>query len=129
MAPALRSRPVHLRNALSNGSRLHVRHVDGRTEEGRRFADLVADLTAERAGAAALPITQQQAIRRYAQLVVELETLEAIRASGKPIDVEAYGQLCDRLDRQSRRLGPVRANKPVSAREYAASRGGAPCSA
>ncbi|WP_156295625.1 hypothetical protein [Methylobacterium aquaticum] len=113
---------VHHRNALSNGSRLHVRHVDARTEEGRRLADLIHDLTEERGGPKAVTIVQQQAIRRYAQLAVECESLEADRAAGKPIDAEGYGQLADRMDRQSRRMGPVKSSRALSAREIAAAR-------
>ncbi|KMO33868.1 hypothetical protein VP06_15545 [Methylobacterium aquaticum] len=99
-----------------------MRHVDARTEEGRRLADLIHDLTEERGGPKAVTIVQQQAIRRYAQLAVECESLEADRAAGKPIDAEGYGQLADRMDRQSRRMGPVKSSRALSAREIAAAR-------
>lgn len=120
---AMKRRPDKLRNGLSNGSRLHIRQVDGRTEAGRRFADLVHDLTAERGGTTAISITQAQAIRRYAALAVECESMEADRAAGQAIDAEAFGQLADRMDRQARRMGePKAASKTLSAREYASSR-------
>ncbi|ACA15745.1 hypothetical protein M446_1220 [Methylobacterium sp. 4-46] len=117
------NRPAATRNALSNGSRVHIRHIDGRTEEGRRLADLIHDLTEERGGPKAVTIVQQQAIRRYAQLAVECESMEADRAAGKSIDAEAYGQLADRMDRQARRMGPPTSEaRPLSPRERALAR-------
>jgi hypothetical protein len=81
----------------------------------------------ERGGPAAVTIVQQQAIRRYAALAVECESMEADRAAGKTIDAEAYGQLADRMDRQARRMGPTKADaKPLSARERALARRHAP---
>lgn len=104
----MKSRHPGVKAAVSNGSRLHLLQLDGRTLEGRRFADLVEALTAERGGLEALDTAKRQAIRMYAQLAVERERIEGERASGKPIDSEAYGKLCDRADRQFRRMGPAK---------------------
>ncbi|WP_267427089.1 hypothetical protein [Methylobacterium sp. GC_Met_2] len=105
----MKTRHPGVKAAVSNGSRLHLLQLDGRTLEGRRFADLVEALTAERGGYEALDTAKRQAIRMYAQLAVERERIEGERASGKAIDSEAYGKLCDRADRQYRRMGPVKA--------------------
>lgn len=115
------SRSPRVQSSLTNGSRMHLSRVDGRTAAGRRFADLVRTLEAERGGADALDTGRRQAIRAYAQLVVERELLEARRAAGEAIDSEAYGQLCDRADRQLRRAGPLKA-KTADLHSHLASR-------
>lgn len=99
------------RSAVTNGTRLHLAPIDARTAEGRRFADLVEALTAERGGQEAVDIVRQQAIRRYAQLAVECERMEAVRAAGNEIDAEAYGQLADRMNRLVPKMGAAAAPK------------------
>ena len=49
-----KTRHPGVKAAVSNGSRLHLLQLDGRTLEGRRFADLVEALTTERGGHEAL---------------------------------------------------------------------------
>ena len=111
------SRSPRVQSALSNGTRMHLGRVDGRSAAGRRFTDLVRTLEAERGGAESLDVGRRQAIRAYAQLVVERELMEAQRAAGRAIDPETYGQLCDRADRQLRRMGPLKAPERQSVRE------------
>lgn len=111
------SRSPRVQSALSNGTRMHLSRVDGRSAAGRRFTDLVRTLEAERGGAEALDTGRRQAIRAYAQLVVERELMEAQRAGGKAIDAESYGQLCDRADRQLRRMGAPKAPERQGVRE------------
>lgn len=119
---AMKTRHAGTKAAVSNGSRLHLLRLDGRTLEGRRFTDLVEALTAERGGHDALDTAKRQAIRMYAQLAVERERIEGERASGKPIDAEVYGKLCDRADRQFRRMGPPKAPERPGLRDRFARR-------
>jgi hypothetical protein len=121
--PAKKPAPAVRRAAITNGTRLHLAKVDSnRTLEGRRFADLVTALTDERGGHAALDVATMAAIRGYAQLLVLRELMEARRASGEEISIEGYGQLCDRCDRQFRRMGPatVRSGSTAAPTDFAA---------
>lgn len=106
------------RSAVSNGTSLFLGDVDGRSALARRFRDLVLELEAERGGADAMGSVQRQAVRAYATLCVERERIETRMAAGETINAEGYGQLADRMDRQSRRMGPVKAPERKSLREY-----------
>ena len=97
-------KPPRQRSAVSNG-KLFLGRVDGRTDVARRFADIIADLEAERGGTEALGVIERQAVRAFAMLSVQRELIEAEMAAGKAVNAEVYGQLCDRMDRQSRRMG------------------------
>lgn len=111
-------RPNGSRAAVTNGKRLHITRPSGLTVEGRRFADLVEALMEERGGRASLDVGRQQAIRMYALLSVEREQIEAAKASGEHIDAEGYGKLCDRADRQFRRMGPAQKAAGLTLRQY-----------
>jgi hypothetical protein len=74
-----------IRSQVTNGSKLHL-FGDGRSAGARRFRDLLSEFAAEVGGLNALPATAQQLVRRLAQVSVELEVLEATRASGQAID-------------------------------------------
>lgn len=100
---AVASRTV--RSAVSNGSRVTL-FGDGRSAGARRFRDLVAEFAAEAGGMASLPASAQQLIRRLAQVSVELELLEAQRASGAAIDPVAFATIANL---QRRLLGDLRA--------------------
>lgn len=118
------------RSAVTNGSRLFLRPVDGRTEEARRFGDLLREIEAEHGGAESMNVVTRAAARAFAQMCVERELMEERRAKGETIDVEVYGQLCDRIDRQGRRLqvDTKTARKPPNSLKarLAARRQGAP---
>lgn len=101
-------RPIRSRSAVTNGTRLHLRPVDGRGEFARRFADLLAEVEAELGGLANMTVTQKAAARAFAQMCVEREVMEMKRAGGEAINVDEYGTLCDRIDRQGRRLQPAK---------------------
>ena len=82
IAPRARSR-------ASNGRVFGA--VDGRLTGARRFRDLCLAFCAEIGVMIdALPASGQQTIRRLAQLTVELELMEATRASGEAIDGLTY---------------------------------------
>ena len=108
------------RSALSNGSALFLGVVDGRSETGRRYADLVADLTAERGGHTALSVGQMEAVRTYAGLAILRDRMHADLARGQPVDPEALGQIGDRMARQVRQMGPPKQPAKLTPREYAA---------
>lgn len=110
-------------SAVSNGTRLHLSPIPGSgTVASRRWADLHRQLERERGGAAALTVTQREAIRVYCTLAVQHEAMTTDLVSGKPVDVEALGQLGDRLDRAARRIGPVKAAERPSLRDRFAKR-------
>jgi hypothetical protein len=51
---AIVDRPLRTRSAVSNGSRMHPKGVDGRSTQARRFKDLVASFAASLGGDASL---------------------------------------------------------------------------
>jgi len=114
--------PRH-QSRLTNGSTLFLGGVDSRSSVGRRYADLLRELEAERGGAAGLSVTAREAVRIYAGLAVRLEQLHADIAAGKDVDPETLGQLGDRLDRQARRMGPPKAPERKSLRDHLAAGG------
>ena len=118
-------RSAKVRSALSNGSALFLGEVDGRSETGRRYADLVADLTAERGGHTALSVGQMEAVRTYAGLAILRDRMHADLARGQPVDPEALGQIGDRMARQVRQMGPPKAPERKSLRQHLAGGAGA----
>lgn len=115
-----------VRSKLSNGSALFLGDVDGRSEVGRVFADIIADLIAERGGREVLTVGQLNAIRNYAGHVVMQERMLADMAEGRAVNAEAYGQIGDRMARQMRLMGPPKAPERPNLRTYAATKNGKP---
>lgn len=120
-----RPHPRH-QSKLTNGTRVFLGGVSACTPVGRRYADLLRELEAERGGAVGLSVTAREAVRIYAGLAVRLEQLHADIAAGKDADPEALGQLGDRLDRQARRMGPPKAPERKSLRDHLAAGGARP---
>lgn len=116
-------KPPRQRSAVSNG-KLFLGRVDGRTDVARRFADIIADLETERGGTEALGVIERQAVRAFAMLSVQRELIEADMAAGKVVNADVYGQLCDRMDRQSRRMGSPIKSVRKSLREHVAATAG-----
>ncbi|GJE77245.1 hypothetical protein [Methylorubrum suomiense] len=119
----LKSKAARHRSALSNGTTLFLGAVDGRSEAGRRYADLVDDLTAERGGREALTVGQAEAIRTYAGLAILRDRMQSDLVTGKAVDPEVLGQIGDRMARQARIMGPVKPPARPSLRDYAANKG------
>lgn len=94
------------RSALANGSRPFLVTVPGSTEAARHYKSLLDQVEAERGGRTAMSVTAREAARAYAGLAVELAKLHAAMAAGQNVDLEALGQIGDRMDRQARRMGP-----------------------
>jgi hypothetical protein len=97
LSPASRSR-------LSNGSHA-VLFGDGRSAGARRFRDLVTAFADELGGMDTLPESGRQAVRRLAQISVELEIMEAQRAAGEAIDPISFVTLVNSQRRLLRDLG------------------------
>lgn len=116
------SRNARARTRLTNGRTLFLGEVDGRTEIGRRYGDVIAELTAERGGAAALSFCQAEAIRTYAGLVIQRDLLHSRLAAGERVETEELGQIGDRMDRQARRMGPPKAPERPDLRSHIAAR-------
>lgn len=110
------------RSALANGSRPFLVTVPGSTEAARHFKCVLDEVEAERGGRAAMTVVQREAARAYAGLAVELAKLHAAMAAGQNVDLEALGQIGDRMDRQARRMGPPKALRALSWDERNAAR-------
>lgn len=93
------------RSRVTNGSSLHIGEVDGRTATAKRFRDVLAEIVSDLGGADLLSEGQRQIARRAAMMSVECEALESKSVAGEPIDLDAYGQLSDRIGRAFHRLG------------------------
>ena len=106
------------RSALANGSRPFIVTVPGSTEAARHYKSVLDEVEAERGGRAAMSVTQREACRAYAGLAVQLALMHAELAAGRPVDPEAMGQLGDRMDRQSRRMGNPKASAPKTLRAH-----------
>lgn len=104
--------PRH-RTKVANGTRPFLNGVDGRSEEGRHHVATAERLAAERGGWDALDTVKVNAIRQYSTLVVLCERLTGKMAAGEDVDPEAFGQLCDRMNRLTLKMG---AAKPAAKR-------------
>lgn len=124
MTGRLPRRNPRARTRLTNGTTLFLGEVDGRTEVGRRYGDLIADLTAERGGQAVMDLHQIEAIRTYAGLAIQRDLMHAALARGEKVDGEALGQIGDRMDRQARRMGPPLGPVRKTLRDHVANAGG-----
>lgn len=102
---AIAPRPRTTRSRVTNGKELFVSRVDGRTAEARRFRDVLAEIVSDLGGAEGLSEGQRQLARRCAMMAVECEKVEAMAVAGKPIDLEAFGKMTDRIGRAFQRLG------------------------
>lgn len=110
------------RSAVTNGSRIFLEAVPGNSETARRFKDLLNAAEIERGGSEAMTAPQRTAARAWAGLAVLLEQMHTDIARGIRVDSERLGQLGDRMDRQSRRMGPVKAPVPKDIRSHLALR-------
>src|SRR5436309_888289 len=100
------------RSAVTNGKRLHVVRPGG-TAWARRFRDVLAEIVSDLGGADQLSEGQRQIARRCATIAISCEAMEGEAAAGRPIDLDVYGTLTDRMGRAFQRLGLRRRAKPV----------------
>jgi hypothetical protein len=89
---------------VTNGRQLFI-DGDARLKVSRRFRDVLASIAMDLGGVDRLSEGQKQIARRCAMLSVECEIMESAAVAGQPFDLDAYGQLTDRLGRAFQRLG------------------------
>ena len=65
-----------VRSAVSNGSALLLRHVDGRLPWARRLRDLIGDHVSDLGGDANISTAEMALVKRAAMLVLQMEMLE-----------------------------------------------------
>ena len=88
----------------TNGRRLFI-DGDARLKVSRPFRDVLASIATDLGGVDRLSEGQKQIARRCAMLSVRCEIMESAAVAGQPFDLDAYGQLTDRLGRAFQRLG------------------------
>jgi hypothetical protein len=98
------SRAPRGRSEVTNGRQLFI-DGDARLKVSRRFRDVLASIATDLGGVDRLSEGQKQIARRCAMLAVQCEILESAAVAGQPFDLDAYGQLTDRLGRAFQRLG------------------------
>jgi hypothetical protein len=107
------SRAPKGRSKVTNGRQLFI-DGDARLKVSRRFRDVLASIAADLGGVDRLSEGQKQIARRCAMLSVECEIMESAAVAGQPFDLDAYGQLTDRLGRAFQRLGLKRVMHDVT---------------
>ena len=89
------------RSAVTNGSRLFLRPVDGRTEEARRFGDLLREIEAEHGGPGRMNVVTRAAAR-----AAETKSVAVTRSlDGIGKGAAATVQAIDRVREATGRLG------------------------
>lgn len=96
------------RSAVSNGTKTFLSSGTNNSEVARRFRDLLAEVEHERGGRESMSAVEHAAARAWTALAVLLEQTQASLARGDVVDAAELGVLADRMDRQSRRMGPVK---------------------
>jgi hypothetical protein len=100
------------RSRVTNGKTLFV-EADQRGPWARRWRDVLAEIISDLGGADILSEGQKQLARRCATIAIACEKMEGQAAEGIEIDLDAYGQLTDRLGRALQRLGLKRQARQV----------------
>jgi hypothetical protein len=93
------------RNAVTNGSRLHRRGIDGRTRDAKRFRDLFESFVESIRGKAGLSEADRALARMAASLTVKSEAMQAQVANGGDVDAEQLVRVSNSLSRVLGRLG------------------------
>ena len=107
------TRPKKTRSIVTNGRRLFVERP-GDTAWARRFRDVLEQIICDLGGPTGLSEGQRQLARRAATISIACEKAECEIAAGKDIDLDAYGQLTDRLGRAFGRLGLQRQARDIT---------------
>jgi hypothetical protein len=101
---AVAARLPSTRNAVSNGSRLHRRGIDGRTRDAKRFRDLFESFAQGLGGEERLSEADRALARMTASLTVKSEAMQALVASGGEVDAEQLVRVSNSLVRMLGRL-------------------------
>jgi hypothetical protein len=97
---------------VTNGSKLFLPGVDGRSAIARRTRDIFDQLCSDLGGD--LSEAQTQLCRRAAMIAISCEELESRGVQGERIDLDLFGKLTDRLGRVLQRLGIKRTPRDVT---------------
>src|SRR3984957_17512277 len=109
------------RNAVSNGSRLHRRGIDGRTRDAKRFRDLFESFAQSLGGEERLSEADRALARMAASLTVKSEAMQADVAKGVEVDAEQLVRVSNSLSRVLSRLVKRQPRDPTpSLAEYLA---------
>jgi hypothetical protein len=108
------SNPKKLRSRVTNGRSQFV-EADGRGPWARRFRDILDEILSDiGVPDSDLSQGQRQMARRAATLACECEKLEGESAAGRPIDLNLYGTLVDRIGRAFARLATLKRTAQTS---------------
>jgi hypothetical protein len=99
---------------VTNGSKLFLPGVDGRSAIARRARDIFDAICSDLGGHDILSEAQTQLVRRASMISIECEQMESRSAAGEPIDLDLFGKLTDRLGRTLQRLGIKRVPRDVT---------------
>jgi hypothetical protein len=88
-------RPFRTRAAVSNGTRIYPKGVDGRSAEARRFKDLVSSFAASLGGEGALTEAERALIRNATLLTLQSERLQAVFVAGREVNSEELTRLAN----------------------------------
>jgi hypothetical protein len=99
---------------VTNGSKLFLPGVDGRSSLARRARDVFDNFCRDLGGYDILSEAQTQLCRRAAMISIKCEEMESHGANGEQIDLDIFGKLTDRLGRTLQRLGIKRIPKDVT---------------
>jgi hypothetical protein len=102
---AFANRMPSTRNAVTNGSRLHRRGIDGRTRDARRFRDLFESFVEGLGGETKLSEAERALARTAASLAVKSEAMQAEVAAGGEVDSEQLVRVSNSLARVLGKLG------------------------
>ena len=101
------------RSSVTNGNDV-LPGVDGRSEGGRRFRDLVIQICEDQGGLDRLSESRLQLVRRFCAACVLAEAMEAKLVNGEQISVQEHALLCSSLVRIASRIGINRVPKNVT---------------
>src|SRR5262249_27101377 len=106
------ARSPTLRSRVTNGGARFF-GATGRSAGGGGWADGLSEILSD-LGHDGLSEGQRQLARRCATIAIACERMEGEAAQGNEIDLDAYGQLTDRLGRALQRLGLKRQARNVT---------------
>jgi hypothetical protein len=99
---------------VTNGSKLFLPGVDGRSAIARRARDIFDAFCRDLGGHDQLSEAQTQLVRRASMISIKCEMMESHGANGEQIDLDVFGKLTDRLGRTLQRLGIKRVPRDVT---------------
>ncbi len=108
--------PTNNRSAVTNGARHFLTPGGEQSISGRRSRDIYDAITEDLGGVEHLSEAERQLARRCAQLAIEAEIMEDVRATGGALDIETYVTLTNALGRALGRLGLKRVARDVTPR-------------